>query len=126
MMTREEFRAKLVKLMPGYRWTIHRTSKSPAHVVGKIVATGTKSSGFNRLSTLEVTYTSIEEGDDWFEVRSAGHGLRAPWLGKNSDATLARAIRGLQDYYQRLEATYGGHARALEAGRKVENECGAA
>jgi hypothetical protein len=126
MMSRDEFRAKLKKIMPGYQWTVHRAPKHAAHVVGKIVATGTQTSGFNRLSTLEVTYTSIEEGDNWFEVRSAGYGLRAPWLGKNADSTLARALRGLQEYYQREAATYGGHARALEAGRAAQDNGGAA
>lgn len=114
MIDRSVFRAALEKLMPGYSWTVHRAPKDAT----KLVATGTQASGFNRLSTLEVSYTSNDHGD-WFDVRSSGYGLRAPWLGKAGDKTLARALRGLQDYYQRTAATYHGHARALEIGRKA-------
>lgn len=114
MIDRSVFRAALAKLMPGYSWTVHRAPKGAT----KLVATGTQSSGFNRLSTLEVTYTSNDPGD-WFDVRSSGFGLRAPWLGKVGDTTLARALRGLQNYYQQTAATYDGHARALEIGRNV-------
>lgn len=106
------FRAKLTKLMPGYSWTVHRAPKGAT----KIVATGTQSSGFNRLSTLEVTCTS-KGTYDWFTARSAGYGLRAPWLHENGDVTLAKALRGLQDHYRHMSAVYGGHERALQNGR---------
>lgn len=112
MIDSAAFRAKLKKIMPGYDWTVHR----PAKGVSKIVATGTQASGFNRLSTLEVTYTCGASGD-WFTARSAGFGLRAPWLHENGDVTLARALRGLQDHYQHMAAVYRGHAHALENGR---------
>lgn len=111
-MTSNEFREKLVKIMPGYKWTVHRASKGAT----RLVATGTQSSGFNRLSTLEVTYTA-KENYDWFDVRSAGYGLRAKWLCQTGDATLARALRGLQDQYRATAQTYEAHARALEKGR---------
>lgn len=120
-MDSNEFRGKLVELMPGYDWTVHRVSKGAAF----IVATGTQSSGFNRLSTLEVTYREIATGN-WFEVRSSGYGRRAPWLGKSGDITLARALRGLQDYYRRRAAEYGGHERALATGRLARAEAEAA
>lgn len=112
MIDSNAFRAKLTKLMPGYDWTVHRALKG----VTKITATGTQSSGFNRLSTLEVAYSSNGNGD-WFTARSAGFGRRAPWLHENGDVTLARALRGLQDHYQKMAAIYGGHARALDNGR---------
>ncbi|WP_341896401.1 hypothetical protein [Sphingobium sp. YR657] len=108
------FRKALVKIMPGYDWTVHRARKG----VTTIVATGIQTSGLNRLSTLEVTYAPDDKGD-WFRARSAGYGRRAPWLYENGDATLARALRGLQDYYRHTEGIYRGHAAALEAGRKV-------
>lgn len=108
----KDFRAKLVKIMPGYNWTVHRASKGAT----KLVATGTRSSGFNRLSTLEVSWTRNDHGD-WFEARSAGYGLRAPWLGKNGDVTLARALRGLQEHYVRKSNTYHSHAQALANAR---------
>lgn len=107
------FRTALDKIMPGYKWTIHRAPKGSM----KLVATGTQSSGFNRLSTLEVTWTRKDY--DWFEARSSGYGLRAPWLGKAGDATLARTLRGLQDFYRDKAATYSGHERAIAAGRPL-------
>lgn len=116
MIDSKVFRAALAKLMPGYRWTVHRASKGAT----KLVATGTQTSGFNRLSTLEVTYSSSDKGD-WFTARSAGFGLRAPWLHENGDATLARAIRGLQDFYRSKAAVYAGHERAIANGRSAGN-----
>lgn len=110
------FRVALDKIMPGYNWTVHRAAKGAT----RLVATGTQSSGFNRLSTLEVSW-SRKGHYDWFEVRSSGYGLRAPWLGTNGDATLARALRGLQDQYRAKAATYSGHERALAAGRAPVN-----
>lgn len=112
MMDPNAFRKALVKIMPGYSWTVHRAPKEAT----RITATGTQSSGFNRLSTLEVTYKSTDKGD-WFTARSAGFGLRARWLHENGDVTLARALRGLQDHYRNMAATYSGHERALENAR---------
>jgi hypothetical protein len=114
MSAPNDFRAKLIKLMPGYDWTVHKAAKGAT----KLVATGIQSSGFNRLSTLEVTWTARENGD-WFTARSAGFGKRAPWLLDNGDTTLARALRGLQDRYRQTAATYAGHERALQNGREV-------
>ncbi|WCT73962.1 hypothetical protein PQ455_01635 [Sphingomonas naphthae] len=114
-MDSTKFRAALTKLMPGYNWTVHRSAKGAV----QIVATGIRSSGFNRLSTLEVTYSCREHGD-WFTARSAGFGLRAPWLGENGDVTLARALRGLQELYRQKAAAYSGHESALAQGRKVQ------
>ena len=60
-MNSNEFRAELVKIMPGYSWTVRR---DPAWLrkavpapegLNVLTATGTQSSGSNRLSTLEVT-----------------------------------------------------------------------
>lgn len=107
-----KFRAKLSQLLPGYSWTVHKAAKGAT----KLVATGTQSSGFNRLSTLEVTWSARDDGD-WYDARSAGYGLRAPWLCKNGDVTLARCIRGLQDQYRNTAATYAAHERALQIGR---------
>lgn len=114
MMDRIAFRAKLTKLMPGYDWTVHKAAKGST----KLLATGTQSSGFNRLSTLEVTW-SVGENGDWFTARSAGFGKRAPWLLDSADVTLARCLRGLQDRYKQTAATYAAHDRALENGRRV-------
>ena len=114
MMDANALRAKLIKIMPGYSWTVHRTLRGTMN----IVATGTQSNGLNRTSTLEVTYAPVKNGE-WFKVRSAGYGRRAAWLQEYSDATLARALRGLQNSYRHMESVYRGHASALEAGRKA-------
>lgn len=107
------FRAELVKLMPGYEWTVHQSRSSQ-----RIEATGTQSSGFNRLSTLSVVRSEGAHGVT-YEAKSAGYGLRAPWLHSNTDGTLARALRGLQKHYEDRAATYRSHAAALEDGRKA-------
>lgn len=75
-MKQSEFRAELVKIMPGYNWTVHASRSSEK----LLVATGIQSSGSNRLSTLRV-----ERRDDYagsgkprYEVSSAGYGTRSP------------------------------------------------
>ncbi len=112
--TAKDFRAELVRIMPGYSWTVHKYSD--ARVLN---ATGTQSSGFNRLSTVLVNRRDnyAGKGFPWYEVKSAGFGLRAPFLGTFADRTLARALRGLQQHYESMAATYGGHARALQNAR---------
>ncbi len=109
----KNFRERLLAIMPGYDWTVHKALKGST----SLKATGTQSSGFNRLSTLEVMWQS-EGGVDWYTARSAGFGKRAPWLATNSDATLARALRGLQDYYRQQAAIYAQHEAALANARK--------
>ena len=105
--TPNKFRAELVKAMPGYRWTVHK-SDNPDF----LEATGTQSSGFNRLSTLRVTRheNCPVAGSSWYEVKSAGY-------GKNEDATLARALRGLQNHYEQRAAKYASHAHAINNAR---------
>lgn len=110
-MTSKEFRTELVKIMPGYDWTVHKPSTA-----SRIEATGTKSSGSNRLSTLWVIRTE-RNGSAWYEVKSSGFGLRSPWLGTESDKTLARALRCLQSHYEERAAIYSGHANALQSAR---------
>lgn len=108
----KEFRAELVKIMPGYSWTVHKAS-SP----GLLKATGIQSSGFNRLSTLRVIRTAVNDKPR-YEVKSAGFGTRAAFLFTNIDGTLARALRGLQEHYEREAARYASHARALKNARQ--------
>ena len=47
-MKQSEFRAELVKIMPGYAWTVNSSRCSET----MLVATGIQTSGLNRLSTL--------------------------------------------------------------------------
>ena len=112
-MTAAEFRKALTKIMPGYKWTVHKS-----RVEGVLSATGVQSSGFNRLSTLSITRREGPAGA-WFEARSAGFGLNSPWLYTNADVTLAKALRGLQSHYERMANTYRSHAAALELARKT-------
>lgn len=112
------FRSELMKIMPGYSWTVHKSRTD-----GYMDATGTKSSGFNRLSTLSVIRRE-RDGIASYECKSSGFGLRAPWLATNTDSTLARALRGLQNYYEQKAATYAGHARALATGRAALSQEG--
>lgn len=111
-MDQKAFRAELLKIMPGYKWTVQRASKDAV----RLTATGIMSSGFNRLSTLQVI--RYERGDHVsYTARSASHGTRAVWAHTNTDGTLARALRGLQDHYQAKAATYHSLAARLESGR---------
>jgi len=116
-MNSKEFRAELVKIMPGYDWTVHQSRTAQ-----RMEATGTQSSGFNRLSTLSVVRVEHEGQPPTYEVKSAGYGRRAKWLHTNNDGTLARALRGLQDHYEAVAGTHRSHADALRQGRKAKDE----
>lgn len=109
----DAFRDELVKLMPGYAWVVHRSLSEQ-----RIEASGTQSSGFNRLSTLSVIRTEHVDRIV-YEVKSSGYGVRAPWLHTTRDGTLARALRGLQEHYEQRAATYRSHAAALQTGRQA-------
>ena len=108
----DAFRAELVKIMPGYKWTVHRANKGAL----RLYATGTQSSGFNRLSTLRVE-RSIERDRPWYKVKSAGYGTRSPFLIEIGDLTLARALRGLQSHYECTSNSYRKLASDLQKGR---------
>lgn len=110
--TADNFRAELVKIMPGYKWTVHRADKGAT----RLEATGIQSSGFNRLSTLRIE-RRIERDRPWYKAKSAGFGLRAKWLHENGDVSLAKALRGLQEHYERMANNYRGHAARLQDGR---------
>ncbi len=112
-MNSTEFRKQLIKIMPGYTWTVHRALAKSTY----LQATGIQSSGFNRLSTLHVM-RSERDSTVQYEVESSGFGRNSPWLSSKVDGTLARALRGLQDYYEGRAAIYAGHAGALRTGRK--------
>jgi hypothetical protein len=88
----------------------------PEYIDSYLRATGIQTSGFNRLSTLEIDRNE-KDGKVVYNVRSSGFGKKAPWLGKSEDGTLARALRGLQDHYENQASNYSGHANSLRAGR---------
>jgi len=123
-MNSKAFRAELVKIMPGYNWTVHKPRKSYSGVPSetkRLEASGIMSSGSNRLSTLCVIRVEREAKNPYYEVKSSGFGVRAPWLHTHRDGTLARALRGLQDHYEYMANKYRGHAASLEYARKPEN-----
>jgi len=113
-MNTSEFRKELVKIMPGYEWTVHRPYSD---VGGYLSATGIQSSGFNRLSTLQVVRRERNETVE-YEVKSSGFGKNSPWLSEATDGTLARALRTLQTHYEHRASLHASHARALESARK--------
>jgi len=113
-MNNAEFRNELTKIMPGYKWTVHKTSNPE-----RLKATGIQSSGFNRLSTLQVTRTK-KGNAAWYDVRSAPHGTKSPWAAEIGNVTLARAMRDLQTHYQRKAANYRKLAERLQNGRSTE------
>lgn len=115
-MSNAAFRAELVKIMPGYKWTIHKSLRDDT-----LEATGTQSSGFNRLSTLVVTRQEHDNGAT-YTTKTAGYGLRAKFLGQQSGQTLAQALRHLQDHYERMELTYRSHVSSLQRGRTESKE----
>lgn len=112
------FRNELTRIMPGYNWTVHKTNNEH-----RLKATGVQSSGFNRLSTLSVTRLE-QNGVAVYEAKSAGFGRRAPWMHSHTDATLSRALRGLQDYYQEKANIYRSHCASLQRGRIAEGGAG--
>ena len=109
----QAFRVELAKIMPGYNWTVHHSSNPEM-----IAATGTQSSGFNRLSTLSVIRTD-KNGEVSYEAKSAGSGTQAEWLRSNTDGTLARALRGPQEAYEWEASVFRSHAERLKLGRKA-------
>ena len=116
-MNSSEFRKELIKIMPGYAWTVHMSSNPN----GYLSATGIQSSGFNRLCTLQIVRTEKDSRIE-YEAKSAGFGTRCPWLSIRTGETLAQALRSLQNYYETMANTYRNHAGFLEFARKKHNK----
>lgn len=113
-MNSNKFRKELKKIMPGYKWTVHRNRFAASK---HLSATGIQTAGFNRLSTLRVIKREKEHGFK-YEVTSSGFGKNCPWLSDYTDVTLARALRGLQNHYESMAQTYSSHASCLQRARK--------
>jgi len=106
--------------MPGYKWTVERpyrfkTDTALGFAIMK--ATGIQSSGFIRMSTLEIVRRREEDGAVNYEAKIAGYGTRGPWEATCKRETLARAMRRLQDHCVAMAATYSACVRAMMAGR---------
>ena len=116
-MNTNGFRKELVKIMPGYKWTVRRPGNvyvdDTIHVMS---AEGIQVAGFNRMSTLKVLRRE-EDGKVEYKAKSSGFGKKTRWLSENSDGTLARALRGLQEHYEVRAREYSAHAGALQQGR---------
>ena len=114
-MVSTEFRKELVKIMPGYAWTVHKPG--PYSDGTYLEATGIQTSGSNRCSTLHVIVRRVKNGKIEYHVKSSGFGLRAPWLATAVGGTLAKSLRALQTDYEDAAANYQSHAAALKRGR---------
>lgn len=118
-MTPKDFREELKKVMPGYKWTVHNNNLYlNDETSGAFCATGIKSSGSNRTSTIQAIYR-WDIGTSEYEVKSAGYGTKSPWVWEVTAQTLKKALRVLQTYYERQSALYGGCAADLQNGRKA-------
>jgi hypothetical protein len=120
-MDATQFRKELVKIMPGFDWTVHKTGKGFTY----ISATGIQTSGFNRLSTLQVVWRE-RNGVPEYEVKSSGFGKKTTWLSEATRGTLAQALRALQEHYEGMASTYGSQARTLQhaRGKSARRGCG--
>lgn len=106
-----EFRKELVKLMPGFKWTIHRS------ISGKILnASGIQSSGFNRIATIKVSWW---KDGKWYEVAGSGYGPHSAEMGRSSGSSLAQALRGLQDHYRNMAGKYSALESGMAEARKI-------
>jgi len=117
-MNSNKFRKELIKIMPGYKWTVHRNNFGSYDYLD---ATGIQTAGFNRLSTVYVVRRR-KDADVTYGVKSSGFGLNSPWLSKYTDSTLAQALRGLQDHYESMAKTYSSHAAYLQGARKLKED----
>lgn len=120
MIKASQFRKDLTRIMPGYKWTVHRSAiygfalnEKPIH----LTATGTQSSGFNRMSTLEITVRK-KSGKYEYTSKSSGFGKNSQWLLEYSGKTLAQSLRGLQDDYEITGNDYLRHAADLQGARQ--------
>ena len=113
-MNTTEFRKELVKIMPGFSWTVQRPDKM---IMGYLCAIGIKTSGFNRLCTLKVQRRE-NDGEVRYEVWFSGYGKNSPWLGSMKDTTLAQALRGLQNSLEHRAQLFSGAASYMRDGRK--------
>ncbi len=118
LVPRELYRAQGLQRVPACRRRARcRQLWSPRGAKGgcgmiKYATVALKSADFRNDLTL------IMPGYSSYEVKSAGFGRHAPWMGHYRDGKLARAIRGLQDHYETTSRKYLILAQAMERGRK--------
>jgi len=110
----DKFRLALKKIMPGYQWTIKKSSH-PDY----IVAEGIQSSGFNRLSSLDIARIISRDGV-YYLSKLYGFGRRATLIAENKDTTLARSLRNLQAHCEGQEQKWRAAVSYLKQGRTQE------
>lgn len=128
--TRAEFKADLERVMPGFKWTVHKPSSllrwdepTKMHVkvtlaekdAHRMTATGTKSSGFNRVATIEATYLANILRP--FEVVVFGYGCRGPKIMAGVGKTVPQAFRDAQSKCEERAQFFGHGASLLKQGR---------
>ncbi len=111
-MNSADFRKELLAVMPGYKWTIHKSSNPTRY----LAATGTKSSGYNRLSTLHIV-RSENDGTARYEAKLAGYGTKSPIECDTCGGTLKRALRRLQSSCEQKERHFGHLANQIQTAR---------
>ena len=119
-MNTNEFRAELVKIMPGYKWTVKTPSRFPTDTgpgYAHMTATGIQSAGFNRMSTLEVVRRVDKDQTVEYTASVAGYGTWGPWVECVKENTLARALRQLQERCEAMRSVYVACVNALEGAR---------
>jgi hypothetical protein len=108
-----EFRQELVKVMPGFSWTVEKS-----YMEGIKKAEGKQTAGMNRLCTLSVLKrTNHDTGKSEYEVKDSGFGLRSPWGRSFNSHSLKSALRLLQNYHESSARHHSGQASYLQAGR---------
>lgn len=124
-MNVKEFRAELLKVMPGYKWTVTK----PYRLYGEgntepgwalMQATGIQSAGFNRMSTLAVERRVEDKDAVTYEAKVAGYGMRGPWRATCERGTLAQALRGVQETCEEMRSEYAACVHAMQRGRDKE------
>ena len=112
-----DFRAELKKIMPGFKWTVHKSN-----VLDWIQATGIISSGFNRVATLQVVRRS-NPVRTFYTVKIAGYGKHGLFIREDQGKTLAQALRALEKYCECEWCKWGGAVGNLRQGREGVNKC---
>ena len=93
-MNTTEFRKEIVKIMPGYKWTVAKPCQlktDAARGFSHMTATGIQSAGFNRVSTLLIVRHE-EDGTIEYEAKIAGYGSKMAELVAHAQMYDAIAI----------------------------------
>lgn len=113
-MSSTDFRAELMKVMPGLDWNVHDQISDTC-----LLATGIKSRGYDRMFQMSVQKTGSGNKVE-YEVWSSGYATHTNCLHPNRDTTLESAVRGLQNHYKIKENEYRSHADAIHRARIFE------